>query len=815
LIAGSAALVVAADRPQSAGAAGEVVLVGAGDIAGCSWDDDEATAQLLDGIAGTVFNLGDNAYQSGTAAEWANCYDPTWGRHKARTMPVIGNHDFATASGQPYYDYFGPVAGTPTNGWYAYDAGSWRVIVLNSMPSRMFAGSPQEAWLRAELEAHTNDCTVAMWHHALWSHGDHQNENQAAGTWSMLYDAGVDLVLNGHEHYYERFVPMDGSGSPDPTGMVQLTVGTGGVPLRPPPASHTRLPTSAVLETGTHGVMKLTLADGGYDFEFEPVAGQTFTDSGSGTCFAGPRATEPPPDPGAEIAADTFERTVTNAWGAADVGGAWLLRGPSADFDVAGGVGTIRIPASVASRAATLTSVSALDAEVKATVATDKAASGWGQVPALVARRVANNTEYHARLRFSGGQLRLGLVKLLGTSTEVALAPEQLLTGLTHSPGAQFEMRLRVSGSNPTTVSARAWPEGAPEPSTWTVTATDSAAQLQVPGSVGVHAYLSSPAANAPALFSFDDFSATTLGGPPPPNEPPNASFVVSCAGLTCTFDASSSDDPDGSIVSYEWEFGDGAVAIGVTAVHAYAAGGDYLAELMVHDDDDAMSMIGQLVSVTPSTTTVLVSDGFDRSVVNGWGAADVGGIWAPTIAGDFSVAGSEGRMSVPLAGRSRTATIGSLVTAADVLSTFSANKSPTGSGIYVGTIGRRTAAGNEYRFRVRLRTTGEVAVSVTRVMSGAEATVTPEQVVPGLSSSAGSVFHVRFVVEGTSPTSLRGRVWADGSTEPSSWTVDTTDATAALQQSGSFGFSTYLSSTTTNAPVVVGVRDFTVTDLT
>jgi len=261
---------------------GSVVFVGAGDIAVCGDDDDEATAKLLDNIAGTVFTTGDNAYDEGTPSEFARCYDPTWGRHKTRTRPVAGNHDYETSRGGGYFGYFGAAAGDPTKGYYSYDLGAWHIVVLNSNIS-MRAGSTQEQWLKADLAASTKKCTVALWHHPRFSSGTiHGNDSRSQTVWNDLYNAGAELILVGHEHNYERFAPQTATGMADSArGVRQIVVGTGGRGYYP---FGTPLPNSEVRNNNTFGVLKLTLSDSSYTWDFVPVAGKTFTDSGTGTC---------------------------------------------------------------------------------------------------------------------------------------------------------------------------------------------------------------------------------------------------------------------------------------------------------------------------------------------------------------------------------------------------------------------------------------------------------------------------------------------------------------------------------------------------
>ncbi len=264
----------------------EVVLVGAGDIASCTSTGDEATANLLDGIAGTVFTVGDNVYPNGTATEFANCYGPSWGRHKARTRPAPGNHDYNTTGAAGYYGYFGAAAGEPGKGYYSYELGAWHIVAINSNCAAVGgcgAGSAQEQWLRQDLAAHPQACTLAYWHHPLFtSDSSHGNATSMRPIWQALYDHGADVVLAGHAHNYERFAPQDPNGVADPArGIRQFVVGTGGASLRRFGAIK---PNSEVRNADTYGVLKLTLHPTSYQWEFVPEAGKIFTDSGSAAC---------------------------------------------------------------------------------------------------------------------------------------------------------------------------------------------------------------------------------------------------------------------------------------------------------------------------------------------------------------------------------------------------------------------------------------------------------------------------------------------------------------------------------------------------
>ena len=262
------------------------VLVGAGDVADCrDLSGAESTAKLLDQIPGTVMVAGDLAYPDGSKENF-ECYNKTWGRAKSRTRPAPGNHEFHAAGATPYFDYFGPAAGNPKTGYYSYDLGAWHIIVLNSECQDVGGcgpGSREEAWLRADLIAHPVPCTLAYWHKPLFSSGGkHGNDPETKAFWRALYEANAEIVVNGHDHDYERFAPQDPDGAADAArGIREFVVGTGGKNHRP---FGEPKPNSEARNADSFGVLKLTLGDKSYDWQFIPEAGKTFTDSGSGTC---------------------------------------------------------------------------------------------------------------------------------------------------------------------------------------------------------------------------------------------------------------------------------------------------------------------------------------------------------------------------------------------------------------------------------------------------------------------------------------------------------------------------------------------------
>ena len=260
--------------------AADPVMVGAGDIASCTSRGDEATATLLDGIRGTIFTVGDNAYGS-ERNDAMSCFKASWGRHLRRIRPVPGNHEYEEGYIDEYFDYFGDRAGERGKGYYSYDVGRWHIIALNSVIDAHWSGEQGE-WLRADLARNRHGCTMAYFHHPRFSSGPRDIAKQAEQLWWMLAEGGVDVVVTGHDHMYERFAPLDKNGDRDDTnGIRSFIVGTGGASRV---RTRRRAPHSVVRSSEAFGVLRLTLKSGGYDWRFVPVRGATFRDSGSGTC---------------------------------------------------------------------------------------------------------------------------------------------------------------------------------------------------------------------------------------------------------------------------------------------------------------------------------------------------------------------------------------------------------------------------------------------------------------------------------------------------------------------------------------------------
>ncbi len=302
-------------QPTNPPNAADPVIVAAGDIACGSADagkgfpcQHQATANLIQQVnPDAVLPLGDNQYESGALSDFESFYGPSWGRFKAKTKPVIGNHEGGEGgSSAGYFDYFNGVgqvngpAGPRDKGYYSYDLGAWHFIALNANCGKYSfngtntgcnAGSAQEQWLKADLAANSNKCTLAYWHQPQWSSG-HEGDPTISGTysvfWQDLYNAHATIVLNGHSHDYERFAPQDPSGKADPNGIREFVVGTGG---RDFTGFNATLPNSEVRNNNTFGVLQLTLHPTSYDWKFVPIAGQSFTDSGSGKCLGVPGTT--------------------------------------------------------------------------------------------------------------------------------------------------------------------------------------------------------------------------------------------------------------------------------------------------------------------------------------------------------------------------------------------------------------------------------------------------------------------------------------------------------------------------------------------
>jgi hypothetical protein len=293
VLAAAAAALAGAGEARQAGPGKTYTVYAAGDIAWCEkkpamLSDANDTARLVEmGLAATpdaaVLLLGDNVYQRGTEREFRECYHPTWGRFKSRTHPSPGNHEYATPGARGYFQYFGAAAG---RGYYSVELGAWHVVSLDSN-LKGAAQLAQLEWLRQDLAASGARCTLAYWHHPLYSSGWHGSVATMGPAWELLYRAGAELVLSGHDHTYERFAPQDADGKLDQArGMRQFVVGTGGAyytPFKFP------LKNSEMRDNSRFGVLKLVLRDDNYAWEFLEASYDGFPngqppDRGAGKC---------------------------------------------------------------------------------------------------------------------------------------------------------------------------------------------------------------------------------------------------------------------------------------------------------------------------------------------------------------------------------------------------------------------------------------------------------------------------------------------------------------------------------------------------
>jgi acid phosphatase type 7 len=273
-----AAAALALIFPPSVVAADSVVLA-AGDIASCSSDGDEQTAALLDAHRGTVLALGDLAYDDGSPEDFRSCFGPSWGRHRARIRPTPGNHEYHSG-GSGYFGYFSAAAGPGKRGYYSFNLGSWHIVSLNSERDTASTGA-QVRWLRRDLARAKARCVLAFWHRPRWSGGVYEDDARTATFWDALYTARADVVLNGHDHNYQRYPPLNRRGEIDRArGIRSFVVGTGGrrhYELRRDPRRRTA-------NDDTLGILKLTLRPTGYSWRFIPVAGAGYRDAGSAVC---------------------------------------------------------------------------------------------------------------------------------------------------------------------------------------------------------------------------------------------------------------------------------------------------------------------------------------------------------------------------------------------------------------------------------------------------------------------------------------------------------------------------------------------------
>jgi PKD repeat protein len=635
------------------------VLVGAGNVATCGNSNDEATAKLLDVIPGTVFADGDLAYDNGSKDRFSKCYNPTWGRHKARTRPVPGEIEYKTSGASGYFGYFGSAAGSSGKGYYSYDIGDWHVVALNSAISTA-AGSAQEQWLRADLAASSKRCTIAYWHHPLFFSAGSTVNSAVKPLWDDLYAAGAELVVNGHYENYERFAPQTPGGTADTAaGIREFVVGTGGVGHN---SFGTVAANSAVRNSSTYGVLQLTLSDDGsnsYTWQFVPVAGQSFTDSGSGSCHdaAPPPPPPPPPPPGGVVLVGAGD--IANCSSTGDEGTAALLDGiqgtvytsgdnvyPSGsssdfancynptwgrhksrtrptpgihDYNTSGASAYFAYFGSAAGTAGKgyysydlgAWHVVALNSQIDISATSAQLAWLKSDLAAASGRCIV---AYFYLPRFSSGTTHGGTTAVQAAWQVLYDAHAELvLNGHEHNyerfapqtpTGAadpQFGIREFVVGTGG---SESGYSFGTPVANSEVRNSTTFGV-LQLTLDSASYSWKFVPVAGK--TFT-DAGTAPCHAGhgapaPPPANQAPTArpgGPYAGAAGDTIHFNGSASSDPDGNTpLTYAWTFGDGASGSGATPTHVYAATGSFTVTLVVTDSRGAASQ--------PATTTATI----------------------------------------------------------------------------------------------------------------------------------------------------------------------------------------------------------------
>lgn len=493
-------------------------------------------------------------------------------------------------------------------------------------------------------------------------------------------------------------------------------------------------------------------------------------------------------------ASDSFTRVVSSGWGAADSGGVWTPSSGSASVvSVVGGAGRFDLAPS-ATREMVLQGTSALDSISTMTYTLTSPPAAGASYDGLGFRRTsAGSYQALAWHRNDGGTWLL----LRRGGTLLASLP---LAGATWNAGSSFHLAAQVTGSSPSTLRMKIWPEGTVEPSSWQLTTTDSTAEFQVPGSPSIYHYRAGGGADSSPVL-VDNFTLKDLGSPAA-NVPPVASFTSSVTGLSVSVNGSASSDSDGSIASYAWTFGDGGTASGATASHTYASAGTYPVTLTVTDNGGATHSSSDSVTVAtapdPDPEQPIVQDEFNRSATAGWGAISPGGAW--TIIGGAASAASvaDGTAKFALAaGSTRFATLNATSVTSSVLETeFQVSAVPDTGGTYVGVVARQSGD-NRYQARVWLRPDGGVWLVINQ-----GSTVIATRALSGVTYSADTSYRLMVSVSQFFPTTISAKFWASGDAEPG-WQLTTTDPAAALQGAGSVGLTAARAGTSTSATTV------------
>jgi peptidoglycan/xylan/chitin deacetylase (PgdA/CDA1 family) len=559
-----------------------------------------STATLLTGLD-AVLPLGDDQYDCGGTAAWAQSYGPTWGVKKSITYPVPGDADYATTGGTDcpatpgagYYQYFGAAAGDPSKGYYSYNLGQWHLVALNTAPcvdndATCRAGSAQEQWLQQDLAANNSACTLAYYQTPRWDSSESGSGGDATfqPLWQDLYNGGVDVVLNGDSHWYERFAQLNGTGTRDPAhGVREFIVGTGGQGLDTPGA---QVSTSEALNAATHGVIRMTLHGNSYDWRFAPDEG-TFTDSGTAACHGGPAA------------ADTVAPTTTAACnGTACVSG-WYNNTVQATLlptDNTGGSG--------------------VDKTYYTTNGTTPTTASTVYTAPITVAGTSTVKYFSVDKNGNAEPVKSQLIQIdsVAPTTTISCNNTACAASYPNSVSVSF---TRTDGTGTSGVASTHYTTDGTDPSQTSPTYT---APFAMTSSATVKFRSWDTAGNIEATNS----RAIVVS----PDQPPVAALTVTpsvgLAPLSVTANAAGSTDTDAwPIANYTYNFGDGTAAVTTTAssrTHNYTAAGTFTVTVTVRD---TASLTGTASKQVISQANLAANPGFESNTT-GWatGAAGV-----------------------------------------------------------------------------------------------------------------------------------------------------------------------------------------------